>query len=384
MFRHLVLPLACGLATVIPSANAAEITLRTAVDARFLVGAAVNHDVVRGLDAGAHRVVREHFTSVTPENALKWKALERTPGHYDFAVADAFVVFAERHALQPIGHTLLWHESTPAWVVRQPDGSLPPAEVLLSRLRAHIATVVGRYRGRIHGWDVVNEAFLGDGRLRDHPWYQVLGDHAIIEAFRAAHEADPGAELYYNDYGLWDAAKRARVIALVRDLRARGLRIDAVGMQEHITLEGPTIERMRAALADFAAADIPVMVTELDVSVLPRPRDFLHADVSQRLAEDPDLNPYRDALPPDIQARLADRYAAVFRLYLEFPAHLRRVTFWGVTDRSTWLHQWPIRGRRDHPLLFDASGTPKPAFHRVIEVLRAPALRTAEPAHQTR
>jgi endo-1,4-beta-xylanase len=358
-------------------------TLRDAAAGHFLIGGAVNPDVVRGSDAPAQRIVREHFNTVTPENALKWKALERTPGTYDFRVADEFVDFATREGAKAIGHTLVWHQSTPDWILATPDGAPVSAEVARERLRHHIHTVVGRYRGRIFGWDVVNEAFLGDGRLRDHPWYKILGNDALIEAFRAAHEADPAAELYYNDYGLWDDAKRARAIALVRDLRARGLRIDAVGMQEHITLEGPTVERMRAALADFAAAGIPVLITELDVSVLPRPRTLLHADVSQLLAADPSLDPYRDGLPPEQQEKLARRYAEVFALYLEFPGHVRRVTFWGVTDRATWLHNWPVRGRRDHPLLFDAQGAPKPAFDAVLRVLQA-ARATKPVAHQTR
>jgi len=358
-------------------------TLRDAAAGHFLIGGAVNPDVVRGGDAPAQRIVREHFNTLTPENALKWKALERTPGKYDFRVADEFVDFATRAGAKAIGHTLVWHQSTPDWILTTPDGAPVTPEVARERLRHHIHTVVGRYRGRIFGWDVVNEAFLGDGRLRDHPWYKILGNDALIEAFRAAHEADPDAELYYNDYGLWDDAKRARAIALVRDLRARGLRIDAVGMQEHITLEGPTVERMRAALADFAAAGIPVLITELDVSVLPRPRTLLHADVSQLLAADPSLDPYRDGLPPEQQEKLARRYAEVFALYLEFPGHVRRVTFWGVTDRATWLHNWPVRGRRDHPLLFDTQGAPKPAFEAVLRVLQD--ARAAKPvAHQTR
>ncbi len=383
--RLRLLPALAGLLAAQPGPlPAAEVTLREAVGARFLVGGAVNDAVVSGRDAAARDLVVRHFTTVTPENSLKWKALERAPGQYDFRAADAFVAFAEAHGLKAIGHTLLWHESTPAWVERGPDGADPTAEALLGRLRTHVAAVVGRYRGRIHGWDVVNEAFQNDGRLRDHPWYRVLGEAALVEAFRAAHAADPAAELYYNEYGLWDDAKRARAIALVRDLRARGLRIDAVGLQEHITLEGPTVARMRAALADFAAAGIPVMVTELDVSVLPRPRGFLDPDVSRRLAGDPALDPYREGLPDDVQARLADRYAEVFALYREFAPGLRRVTFWGVTDRATWLHQWPIRGRRDHPLLFDADGAPKPAFHRVVEVLRAAPDGEPGAGHQTR
>ncbi|HLP25868.1 MAG TPA: endo-1,4-beta-xylanase, partial [Acidobacteriota bacterium] len=321
-------------------------------------------------DEVARRVVEENFNCITPENDLKWKALERTAGNYDFSAADAFFAFAEQRGLRAIGHTLLWHDSSPDWIFIAPDGSTASAALLLDRLRGHVHTVVGRYRGRALGWDVVNEAFLQTGELRDHAWYRILGDTAIIEAFRAAHEADPSAELYYNDYGLWDAPKRQRVIALVRDLRARGLRVDAVGLQEHITLEGPTIDRMRAALADFAAAGIPVMITELDVSVLPRPRDFLHADVNQRLELDPGLDPYREGLPAEVQKRLARRYADVFALYTEFRGHIRRVTFWGVTDRATWLHNWPIKGRRDHPLLFDADGQPKPAFRAVVDTLR--------------
>jgi endo-1,4-beta-xylanase len=269
-----------------------------------------------------------------------------------------------------VGHVLLWHQQTPGWVFAGEAGASPDRQVMLSRLRAHILAVVGRYRGRIHGWDVVNEALEEDGTLRNTPWLAAIGEDYIEKAFAFAHEADPGAELYYNDYNLWKPAKREAAIGLVNRLRARGLRIDAVGEQAHWGLAEPPIAQIDETIAALATGTgVKVLITELDVDVLPRDPDMWGADLSKKARIRAATNVYPDGLPDEQQRQLARRYADIFRVVLRHRDAVSRVTFWGVTDAQSWLHDFPIPGRVNYPLLWDRQGQPKPAFDAVIEVL---------------
>ena len=231
---------------------------------------------------------------------------------------------------------------------------------------------MGRYRGKIKGWDVVNEAIDDQtGELRmDRPWYRILGKEGIFAAFKAAHEADPDAELYYNDYSLDKPKKRAGVIALVNEIKARGLRIDGVGTQEHHLLKVPTSAEVDATFNDLRKTGLSVMVTELDVSVLPRPEWEAGADLNTKYRNSPEYDPYRKSLPSEVQEELTARYRDLFRIYGKHADIITRVTFWGVHDGSSWLNGWPIRGRRDYPLLFDRKGAAKPALGAIIEVLK--------------
>jgi endo-1,4-beta-xylanase len=207
--------------------------------------------------------------------------------------------------------------------------------------------------------------------MRKTPWFTGIGDDFIAKAFEFAHAADPDAELYYNDYNLWKPAKRATVIKIVKDLRARGLRVDAVGEQAHWGIDEPSLPEIDATLADLATGTgVKVMLTELDIDVLPRDPDMWGADLSKQTALREKTNIYPDGLPPEQQQRLARRYADIFALVLKHRAAMSRVTFWGVTDANTWLHNFPIRGRVNYPLLWDKQGQPKPAFDAVVGALR--------------
>ena len=211
-----------------------------------------------------------------------------------------------------------------------------------------------------------------DGLLRtEKPWYRILGEEGIYAAFAAAHEADPDAELYYNDYALENPVKRAGVLKLVQAIRARGLRIDGVGSQGHYGIDWPTTAEIDSSIADFTKAGFKVMFTELDVTVLPRPTNYFGAEISKVFEQAPELDPYRAGFPADKQAELAKRYAEIFAVFAKHPGAVTRVTFWGVTDRTSWLNGWPIRGRTDYPLLFDRDGQAKPALQSVIEALQA-------------
>jgi endo-1,4-beta-xylanase len=237
-------------------------------------------------------------------------------------------------------------------------------------MRDHIRTVVGRYRGRVGGWDVVNEALNEDGTLRDSPWRRIIGDDYIAMAFRFAHEADPAAELYYNDYSLETPAKRDGAVRLVKTLEAAGVPITAIGTQDHHHLDFPSVALIDTMFTKFAALGVHVNVSELDVDVLPPATRGNSADVSQRAAYQAAQNPYVAGLPDSVQQKLAARYAEIFRVYMKHKDVIDRVTFWGATDGDSWLNVFPVRGRTNYPLLFDRAGRPKPAFDAVIRTAR--------------
>jgi endo-1,4-beta-xylanase len=243
---------------------------------------------------------------------------------------------------------------------------------MLDRMQTHIATVVGRYRGRIRGWDVVNEALNDDGTLRDSPWRRGIGDDYIARAFEFAHAADPNAELYYNDYNLaTKPEKRAGAIRIIKDLQQRGIRVDAVGEQGHWRLNAPTPAELDRTISELRATGVKVMITELDVNLLPPAERAIPAGSTgtpqPRSLEPPssESNPYANGLPEEVQEALARYYADAFRVLLKHRDDITRVTFWGVSDADSWLN----RGRVNHPLLWDRQRRPKPAFDRVVGVL---------------
>lgn len=363
-----------ALALAGSAAQAADVaTLKDAARGHFLIGAAVSAAQITGEDRAGVAVIEAEFDSVTAENAMKWEPIHPEPDRYDFALADAFVKFGERRGMFIVGHTLMWHQQTPKWVFQDAAGRDVAKAELLRRLREHIATVVGRYRGQVRGWDVVNEAIRDeDGQLRtEQPWYRILGDEGVFAAFEAAHAADPDAELYYNDYALENPTKRDGVLKLVQAIRARGLRIDGVGTQGHFLMDWPTAAAVEETVAAFQAAGFRLMVTELDVTLLPRPEKYYGAEISKVFASAPELDPYRDGLPAAAEAALAKRYGELFAAWAKYPGAVTRVTLWGVSDGPSWLNSWPIQGRTDYPLLFDRAYRPKPAHAAVIAALRA-------------
>ena len=341
-------------------------SLKDAFRDAFRIGAALNAAQFTGQDARDAALVKAQFNTITPENVLKWESVHPNPDQYAFDLPDRYVDFGETNHMKIIGHTLVWHSQTPRWVFQDAEGKPADRETLLARMRQHIQTVVGRYKGRIAGWDVVNEALNDDGTLRQSPWLRIIGDDYIAKAFQFAHEADPDAELYYNDYSLENDAKRMGAIDLIRKLQAQGMPITAVGMQDHHKLDRPPIERTDAAITDFAKLGIKVNITELDIDVLPAATQQGGADVSLNVAAHPKLNPYPDGLPEAMQEALAKRYAGLFGVYLKHRDVITRVTFWGVSDGASWLNNWPVRGRTNYPLLFDRQDRPKPAFNAVI------------------
>lgn len=333
-----------------------------------LVGVALNQWQTSGQDARTTAIVREHFNCITPENVMKSGPLQPQEGQFDFRHADEVLAYAEANGLQVIGHCLVWHSQAPSWFFKDAEGHPVGAEVLRQRIRRHIATVVGRYRGRVRGWDVVNEAIQDDGSFRPSPLYNILGEDFIEEAFRAAHDADPDAELYYNDYSMALPRKRQAVCRMVRRLKERGVRIDAVGMQSHLSLTHPDLHEYETTMDSLAAAGVKVMVTELDVSVLPSPWGLNGADVAQRFEYQTAMNPYAEGLPDSVARRFEQRYLDLARIYLRHRSQLSRITLWGLSDAQSWLNGFPIKGRTDYPLLWDRNYQAKPVLQRIMRL----------------
>jgi endo-1,4-beta-xylanase len=267
-----------------------------------------------------------------------------------------------------VGHCLVWHSQVPAWVFRDGKGNFVDRETLLKRMHDHIQTVVGRYKGRIQSWDVVNEALNDDGTLRQSPWLKIIGEDYIAKAFQYAHEADPKAQLTYNDYSLENDPKRGAALALIAKLKAQGVPITSVGIQGHDSLQWPSVDVEDATISAFAKIGVKVVISELDIDVLPAAAKQQSADVSLSVEQDRKLNPYANGLPEEVQQELAKRYADLFGVYLKHRDVVTRVTLWGVTDADSWRNNWPVYGRTSYPLLFDRSGQPKPAFNAVIRV----------------
>jgi endo-1,4-beta-xylanase len=360
---------ACSRATS-ATPTPAQPVLRDEFRGAFHIGAALNASQFTGRDTAGVALVTRHFDTISPENVLKWGVVHPQPGRYDFGPADAYVAFGERQGMFVIGHTLVWHNQLPRWVHHDASGVAVSRDTLLGRMRDHIMTVVGRYRGRIKGWDVVNEALDEDGSLRKTPWLEIIGEDYLVKAYEFAHEADPSAELYYNDYSLENPAKRAGAVALVKRLLAAGVPLKAVGLQAHQKLEWPTIAAEDSTILAFSSLGVRVNITELDVDVLPPAVRGQGADVAMRAAATPAQNPYAGALPDSVQRALSARYEALFSLFMKHRAVIDRITFWGVADGDSWLNNWPVRGRTSHPLLFDRQHHPKPAFDGVVRAAR--------------
>ncbi len=347
-----------------------DFALKDALESHFLIGAALNASHFAETNPAREELIGRQFNTITAENVMKWQPIHPRPDRYNFAAADRFVAYGQRHGMFIVGHTLIWHSQTPSWVFEDADGDPLERDALLERMRDHIHTVVGRYRGRVHGWDVVNEALNEDGSLRNSPWRRIIGDDYIEKAFQFAHEADPQAELYYNDYGIENEAKRNGAIALLKDLQEAGVRVTGVGIQGHGNLIWPTAQAVAQTIEAFADLGLRVMITELDISVLPSRSRGVIADIGRRESATRGSNPYTEGLPDEMQRRLARRYAELFEVFLKYRDVVDRVTFWGVTDGDSWLNNFPIRGRTNHPLLFDRQGEPKPAYDAVMETAR--------------
>ena len=363
-------------------------------------------------------LVKEQFNQISPENDLKWDSIQPREGAdgYNFGPADAYVDFGLKNHMLIVGHTLVWHGQTPNWVfagtaptpggaptpANPPANNLPPTpappvpapanppasgaganpgggpfgrgqfgrrpgfftgpfatrDELLQRMHDHIFTVVGRYKGKIKVWDVVNECVSDGGPdiLRNSLWRQIIGPDFVAKAFQYAHEADPKAILRLNDYGLENPEKRQKFITLVKQLQAEKVPISAIGTQTHVSVSSPTFEEEDRTLTDLATLGLPIHITELDVNGAQAGQQNTGADVANNGATT------QGGLVSDADQRLADQYANLFKAFLKHKL-VKVVTFWDVNDAVSWR----ANGK---PLLFDGNDQPKPAFDAVIRVAK--------------
>ena len=303
----------------------------------------------------------EHFNAFTPENVMKWEEIHPKPGVYNFTTADQFVELANEHNKFIVAHTLIWHHQTPNWVFEDDDGNSVSREVLLKRMQEHIHTVVGRYKGKIDAWDVVNEAFNEDGSYRESRWYQIIGEDYIAKAFQYAREADSEAHLYYNDYNMENTAKRNGITKAIKNMLNAGIPITGIGSQSHYKLTNmPSINDIEKSIEELSLLGIDIMITELDINVLPEIRD-------DNGTLNSDTNIYIDGLPKNIEKELTNTYEELFELYLSQRDIIKRVTFWGISDHNSWLNYLPSE-RVNYPLLFDRQNNPKDAFFSILKL----------------
>lgn len=368
LFKNILLAsMALPLITACNETENKSVTLKDALKDKFLIGTALNAQQITGADTAGVRVVKQQFSAIVAENCMKSEEIHPEEGRYDFTLPDQFVDFGVKNNITVTGHTLIWHSQLPAWFTVDENGNDVTPEVLKQRMKDHITTVVTRYKGRIKGWDVVNEAILDDGSYRNSKFYQILGEEFIPLAFQYAHEADPDAELYYNDYNEWHVGKRDAIVKLVNQLKERGIRIDGVGMQGHVGMEYPSLTEYEAAINAYAGAGVKVMITEFDMSALPSPRQNVGANVADVEAYRQEVNPYTNGLPDSVATAWNNRMMEFFDLFLRHSDKISRVTMWGVADGDSWKNDFPMRGRTDYPLLFDRNHQPKPIVALIIE-----------------
>ena len=342
-------------------------TLKDAFKGKFYIGTALNTGHFMERDTASVRVIRENFSAIVPENCMKSGPIHPKEDVFNFEQPDKFVEFGEKYHLFITGHCLIWHSQAPSWFFTDSEGKNVSREVMIERMKKHIYTVVGRYKGKVKGWDVVNEALNEDGTLRKTKFLEIVGEDYLRLAFQFAREADPAAELYYNDYSLANPAKRNGAVALVKKLKEQGAKVDAIGEQCHIGLTHPDIGEFEKSIEAFASLGVKVMITEMDISVLPSPDRRMGADVATNFEYQKKLNPYTQGLPDSVKAAFEKRYLDFFKLFLKHNKAITRVTMWGVNDGQSWKNNFPVRGRTDYPLLFDRENQPKPVVQKIIQ-----------------
>jgi len=322
----------------------------------FPIGVAVSARDLK--DTAQVKLILSQFNSLTPENAMKWRQIHPSENVYNWADADSIVAFAQAHGLRVRGHNLCWHENNPDWLFKGADGKQVTKEVLLARLKAHIDAVVGRYKGKVYGWDVVNEAIDDDSAkfLRNSLWYQICGEDFIIKAFEYTHEADPNAVLFYNDYNTERPQKRERIYRLLKMLKEAHVPINAVGLQGHWSIYEPDQRDLIAAIKEFSSLGLKVQVTEMDISVYP----WEKFNRKKRADEN-------DSFSPELEQKQADKYAELFKIFRKYKSDISGVTFWNISDKHTWLDDYPVPGRKNYPLLFDQNLQPKKAYFSVVD-----------------
>ena len=322
----------------------------------FTIGVAVSPRALQTDEAG---LILQQFGSMTPENAMKMGPIHPEENKYNFVGGDSIAAFAKRNNLKLRGHTLCWHSQAPRWFFTTATGDTVTKEVLLQRLKDHITTVVTRYKDVIYAWDVVNEVISDNPNefYRNSAFYRICGEDFVAKAFEYAHAADPKAILFYNDYNEISDTKRGKIIKMVNDLKAKGIPIHGIGLQGHWAINEPSKEQLDKTLKDFSNLGLQMQITELDISVYPKEHN----------ARDRKASDYDTVFSAEKKAKQMEVYKYCFELFRKYKKSITGVTFWNISDRSSWLDNFPVRGRKDYPLLFDKYLKPKEAFYAVVK-----------------
>ena len=318
------------------------------------------------------------FNCLTAENSMKMQYVQPEEGVFNFKSSDALLHIADKARMEVVGHALVWHHQVPHWIFKDSEGNAVSREVLIQRMKDHIFEVVGRYKGKIKYWDVVNEAVdlrYENGQqvafYRESPWYTIIGEDYIELAYRFAHEADPDALLLYNDYSMTDLVKTQFVADMVSELKGKGIPIHGIGMQGHWHLEWPSSRNLRKALDILSAVNVKVSISELDLRVLPHPKETeMGADIRLNIERLNELDPYTKGIPEKMLKKQAKKYASLFKVFLDNSDVIERVSFWGVVDHHSWLRDWPVKGRTVYPALFDRDYSPKPAYFAIRKLIK--------------
>jgi endo-1,4-beta-xylanase len=343
-----------------------DVALKDALKGKFYFGVAMDSNQIMEGDEKANEIILKHFNSIVAENCMKSEKIQPEEGKFDFDLPDKFVAYGQRHNMHIVGHVLIWHSQAPKWFFMDNNGKQVSREVLIQRMKTHITELIGRYKGKVHGWDVINEAIEDDGSWRKSKFYEIIGPEYVNLAFQFAQEADPETELYYNDYSMAKPGRRDSVVALVKNLQARGIKIDGIGMQGHLSMDYPPVEEFEKSIIAFSELGVKVMITELDLTTIPFPLERATAEVSQKAGYKAHFDPYAKGLPDSAAQVIHDRYLSFFKLFLKHQDKISRVNMWGVHDAQSWRNNWPIRGRTDFPLLFDRQYKPKPIVKSII------------------
>lgn len=344
----------------------------------FKMGVAVNQDIVTGKNAAAQSIIAKQFNTVTLENAMKAEVIYPQQGKVDFSGADAFIDFAKQNNMFTVAHTLVWHNQTPDWFFTNSKNEPNTPAQQLEQMRKHIELVAGRYKNKVDAWDVVNEVIADDGSYRPTVWVNRIGDGdtMVKAAFKYAQQYSPNTELYYNDFNAWRPEKRDGIIRMIKMLQKEGIRIDGIGIQAHWGLNFPKMQYIEQAIDAYAALGIKVMITELDIDVLPLTKEGQITGTAMmkpqfQLEEfETYLDPYKNGLPSDVEAQLNARYKALFELFYAKRDKIDRVTFWGLHDGMSWKNDYPIPNRTNYPLLWDRNLNPKPVIKTIADVVK--------------
>ena len=330
-------------------------SLKDAYDGYFTVGVAVNQRNVS--DSTQIELIKKEFNSITAENDMKPGELHPAEGVWNWERGDKIADFCRKNGIKLRGHCLVWHSQFCDWMFNDKNGKPVSKEVFYSRLRDHIHQVVNRYKDVVYAWDVVNEAMSDAGRgwrghepnpYRESKLYKLCGDEFIAKAFEYAHEADPDAILFYNDYNAATPIKRDRIYNMVKKMQDAGVPITGIGMQGHYNIYGPSEEDVDSALTKYSELVDHIHITELDI----RCNEEMGGQLRFSRGEN-------NAIPPYIATLHEDQFARIFRVFRKHKDVIDNVTMWNLSDADSWL------GVNNHPLLFDENLKPKKAYYAV-------------------